>query len=299
LATIRTLTTITDLVVGTTYAVSALEQHVKMPWSRRQSSLTIGDAPGAWDPRLHGSAPVDARTIDVELTVKYDATITDFTAAWSAFLRGPGTGVLVQLTFVEPNGVSWYADAKCISADMETTTDYFSYCVIPASFFLASPYLYLADATPRADSGLNADAGSTADAANPTITITSNTTSLILTNPGTLPDEGAKLLLEGPLTAPITVTNYNGATFDRQRGAYRTFSYTLPLLAGESLTVDSGTGDVVSSIYGSLAYQSFASDNATASYLPIGPGPNTIGVTTGSASGQNGRVTVVYRPLTL
>jgi hypothetical protein len=286
-------------VVGTTYAVSALEQHVKMPWSRRQTSLTLGDAPGAWDPRLHGSAPVDARTIDVELTVKYDATITDFTAAWSAFLRGPGTGVLVQLTFVEPNGVSWYADAKCISADMETLTDYFSYCVIPASFFLASPYLYLADATPRADSGLNADAGSTADAVNPTTTITSNSTTMTFTNPGTLPDEGAKLLLAGPLAAPITVTNFNAATYNRENGTYRTLSYALPLAAGETLTVDSGTGDVLSSSIGSAAYPYFTSDNATVSALPIGPGSNQLLVTTGSASGQNGRVTVVYRPLTL
>jgi hypothetical protein len=299
MSNIRTLTTITDLVTGVAYAASPLEQHLKMPWSRRQGSVTYLDSPGAWDPRHHAPAPLDPRTIDVELTVKYDATTTDFTAAWRAFLLGPGSGARVQMTFVEPSGLSWYADAKCVSADMEATTDYFSYCVIPASFFLASPYLYLPDANNRADSGLSADAGLNADSANPTTTITSNTATLSFTNPGALPDEGARLVLQGPLTGPITVTNSNAATLNRETGAARTFSYTLQLLNGETVTIDSATGDVVSSIYGPLAYQSFTSDHATASILPVGPGSNAISVQTGSAVGQNGRVTVFFRPLML
>jgi hypothetical protein len=300
MSNIRTLTTITDLFTGVAYAASTLEQHVKMPWSRRQSSVTYLDSPGAWDPRLQAAAPLDPRTIDVELMVKYDATITDFTAAWRAFMLGPGSGVQVRMTFVEATGVSWYADAKCISADMEAKTDFFSYCVIPASFFLASPFLYLPDGSQLADTGLTADASLTADgAANPTTTITSNSASLTFTNQGTLPDEGAKVLLQGPLTAPVTVQNYNAATINRALGTYRSFSYTLNILSGETITVDCATGDVLSSVYGAGAYQYFVSDNASASALPIGPGSNLIAVATGSASGQNGRLTVVFRPLSL
>jgi hypothetical protein len=300
MATIRTLTTITDLYTGVAYAVSALEQHVKMPWSRRQLSVNYFDSPGAWDPRASAAAPLDARTIDVELTVKYDGTTTDFTAAWRAFLLGPGSGALVRLTFIEASGVAWYADAKCIGADMEALTDYFSYCVIPATFFLASPYLYLPDASQLADTGLLADAALTADgAANPTTTIVGNATYLTVTNQGTLPDEGAKIILQGPLTAPIYVANSNPATINRVTGLDRYFAYTLSLLSGETVTFDSGTGDVTSSVNGPAAYQSFASVNAAASYLPIGPGSNVVRVATGSATGQNGRITVVYRPLTL
>jgi hypothetical protein len=300
MATVRALTTITDLFTGVAYAASALEQKLKMPWSRRQASVTYFDAPGAWDPRQHTAAPLDPRTIDVELTVVYDATTPHFSAAWNAFLLGPGSGAMVQMTFVEATGATWYADAKCTGADMEALTDYFSYCVMPATFFLASPYLYLPDATQRADTSLLADAGLTADGAgSPTTTIVSNTASLVFTNGGTLPDVAAKVILAGPLTGPIAVVNTNAATINRETGYFRGFSYSRSILSGETVTVDSATGDVTSSLYGSAAYQNFGSDNAAASYFPIGPGSNAVSVTTGSAVGQSGRITVVYRPLTL
>jgi hypothetical protein len=296
---IRTLTAVTELLSGVTYAASALEQDVKMPWRRRQSSVDFVDSPGAWDRRGRGAAPLEARTIDAELTVVYDGTTTDFTAAWRAFLLGPGGGRQVQLTFVEPDGTPWYADAKCTGADMETSTDYFSHCVIPASFFLASPYLYLPDGTLRADTGLLADAGLVADGANPTAAITSNAASLSFSNTGALPDEGGKVILNGPLTGPIRVGNGNVAVVNPETGIPRFFFYLIDITAGETVTIDSATGDVTSNILGAVAYQYMASDNASESYFPIGPGTNAISVTTGSAVGQNGRITIVYKPLTL
>jgi hypothetical protein len=296
---IRTLTAVTELLSGVTYTASALEQKVKMPWRRRQSSIDYRDSPGAWDPRGRGAAALEARTIDAELTIVYDGTTTDFTAAWRAFLLGPGGGRQVRLTFVEPDGVSWYADAKCTGGDMETSTDYFSYCVIPASFFLASPYLYLPDGTLLADTGLLADAGLVADGANPTVAITSNTATLTFSNAGTLPSEGSVIHLDGPLTGPIRVGNANVAVVNPETGIPRFFFYLIGVAAGETVTIDNATGDVTSTLLGPVAYQYFAPDNVSESYLPIGPGSNVISVTTGSAVGQNGRITIVYKPLTL
>jgi hypothetical protein len=296
---IRTLTAVTELLSGVTYTASALDQSVKMPWRRRQSSVDFPDSPGAWDPRGRGAAPLEARTIDAELTVVYDVTTPDFTAAWRAFLLGPGGGRRVQMTFVEPDGTPWYADAKCTDGDMETSVDYFSHCVIPASFFLASPYLYRPTAEQTADSGLLADAGLTADTANPTQAITSNSATLTFSNIGALPDEGGKVILDGPLTAPIRVGNANAAVVNPETGIARFLFYLIDITAGETVTIDSATGDVTSNVLGPVAYQYFAPDNVSESYFPIGPGSNVISVTTGSAVGQNGRITVVYRPLTL
>lgn len=299
MANVRSLTAVTDVRTGIAYLASALEQVLKMPWQRRQASVEFVDSPGAWNPRGKAAAPLQSRTIDVELTVVYDATTPHYTAAWNAFLAGPGAGRQVIMTFTEANGSQWFADARCVSADMQASTDYFSYCVIPASYFLASPFLYRPTPEQLADTGLLADSGLVADVANPTAALTSNSTAFSFTSTGVLTDEGTQVILNGPLTAPIAVTSGNLAVTNPANGAGRYFVYNLNIAAGESVTIDSGTGDVLSTVQGAAAYQSFVSDNVSESYFPVGPGTNPIIVTTGSAVGQNGRITIVYRPLTL
>lgn len=299
MSNVRYLQTISDTRTGNVYTASLAVQTLSMRWQRRQSSVEYLDAPGSFDPRGRAAAPLQARTVDVLLRVVYDATTPNYAAAWNAFLLGPGAGRLVVMTFIDGDGSPWYADARCTTADMQSGIDYFNHCDIPCSFFLASPFLYRPVDQQRADTGLHADTGLNADAGFPTATITSNTASLSFTNAAALPDGGTRVILDGPLTAPIAVTSGNVAVANPVTGAGRYFVYNRNIASGESVVVNSATGDVNSSTFGVLAYQYFTSDNVSESYFPVGPGANPVSVATGSASGQNGRITIIYRALTL
>lgn len=299
MSNVRYLVSVSDTRTGNVYPASMAVQALSMPFQRRQAAVEYVDSPGAWDMRGRAAAPLQPRTIDVTLRVVYDATTPNFAAAWKAFLLGPGAGRGCVLTFTDGDGGQWFADARCTGADMRSAVEYFNYCDIPCSFFLASPYLYRPVDSQRADTGLSADTGLFADAGFPTATITSSSMSMTFTNAAPLPDEATRVVLDGPLTAPIGVVTGNVAVANPVTGTGRYFIYRRDIAAGETVTINSATGDVTSSVFGVLAYQSFEPDNVSESYFPVGPGANPVAVSTGSTTGQNGRITIIYRALTL
>lgn len=239
----------------TDYLGGAL-QEISSPIIWSNSSFESQDRPGGV--KLKNSK-LGMRTYTATLRKRYGGSILTFQAAWDEFVNKLGRGNEILFEFRQQDGSSRYQEGFINEADENNAVDNGTWFAIPFKFTCPDPLRHSLNkpGVLLANTGLQADTGLFADGDPDAFTLTAAATYLpyVITNTlSTHPDWGPKVILKGPLTGPIYAYNYS-LPFINGQPQYVVYIGNVAL--GETVTIDTGAGDVTSDKAGVDAYALF------------------------------------------